>query len=48
MINIESFIYYVMSRKIKLNTDWSSRQDILDWINEMERQVKVIKNYILF
>lgn len=37
------FIYYIMSRKIKLNRSWSSKQGILDKVNEMERQIKVIK-----
>ena len=32
-----------MSRKIKLNESWSSKQGILDKINELERQVKIIK-----
>lgn len=32
-----------MSRKIKLNRSWSSKQGILDKVNEMERKVKVIK-----
>lgn len=32
-----------MSRKIKLNKSWSSKQGILDKVNEMERQVKVIR-----
>jgi len=43
MINIWLYIYIIMSRKIKLNTSWSSKQGILDKVNEMERKVKVIK-----
>ena len=43
MINILMYIYSIMSRKIKLNTSWSSKQGILDKVNEMERKVKIIK-----
>lgn len=32
-----------MSRKINLNKSWSSKQGILDKVNEMERKIKVIK-----
>ena len=43
MINILMYIYSIMSRKIKLNTSWSSKQGILNKVNEMERKVKIIK-----
>lgn len=32
-----------MSRKIELNETWSSKQGILDKVNELERKVKIIK-----
>ena len=43
MINIANYKDYIMSRKIKLNTEWSTKKGILDEINKMERQVKIIK-----
>lgn len=35
--------YSIMSRKIELNETWSSKQGILDKVNELERKVKIIK-----
>lgn len=43
MINIRHDKYSNMSRKIKLNRKWSSKQGILDKVNELERKVKIIK-----
>lgn len=43
MINMGIYKYSIMSRKIELNETWSSKQGILDKVNELERKVKIIK-----